>query len=41
MIYIFLKQAMDLAEAGNWHYAHFCVLTRGAIRADIPEGSKL
>jgi hypothetical protein len=35
-----LFQVVDKAEGDNWHYAHFCVMNQGGIRAAIPSGSK-
>lgn len=35
-----LVQVLDWAEGDNWHYAHFCVMNQGGIRAGIEPGSK-
>ncbi|KAJ8709302.1 hypothetical protein PYW07_009128 [Mythimna separata] len=34
----FMHRVMDRAPANSWHYAHFCVLNQGGIRADIDQG---
>ncbi|XP_072933664.1 apyrase-like [Epargyreus clarus] len=34
----FMNAVMDRAEGNNWHFAHFCIINRGNIRADIAPG---
>ncbi|CAK1545464.1 unnamed protein product [Leptosia nina] len=34
----FMHAALDRASGDRWHYAHFCAMNRGAIRADISDG---
>ncbi|CAG9793356.1 unnamed protein product [Diatraea saccharalis] len=35
----FMHSVMDRAEGDNWHYAHFCVINQGGIRAAITPGN--
>ncbi|KAI5645834.1 calcineurin-like phosphoesterase domain-containing protein [Phthorimaea operculella] len=33
-----VMEVMDDRKGNNWHYAHFCVINQGGIRAAIPPG---